>query len=129
MDGGLNMASIDNTPTSPRVENNTLYWYEGDSFTITWILTLLKDNITYIYQPTDKLVFGFYDRTPNHKKIHEFEFTNIPSTNTVVLEFSNAVSNKFKAGHYYYCIKIIRENGARITTIGAKHMVEVQKCH
>lgn len=125
---------------SPRLdENGTLCWYEGDAFQITWTSTLneelglgdTKEDHNY-FDPTDHLLFQFFSEDNTSKPVAKFDFTNIED-NTVLLNFTPAISKKMPAGNYTYCIKKITyaEDGSvdSITTIGAKGRVKVEECH
>ena len=113
---------------SPRVEEEVLKWYEGDAFEISWTMALLKDEEPYTYLPEDKLVWCFYSR-PGRALVHKFEFTNIPSTSTCLLQFTKEISKKFPAGHYYYCLKFYDSADDCVTTLYAENEVEVERCH
>lgn len=112
---------------SPRNENGILKWYVGDTFEIDWTVQLVDEQGDfYTYDPEDHLVWSFYT-VPGRSLVHKFDFTNI-QRDTVTLSFTPEVSNKFTAGLYFYCVKLIDKHG-EITTLCAENKVEVEKCH
>lgn len=136
-------------PLSPRMDNGILKWFDGDTFTIQMVLSLVGNgydeegnpvkDAPIALDPSDQVVVTFYDC---HKKlVHVFVVTNIPNKpsqegyNTVNLVFDQDVSYKFPRGRYTYCMKIIRKlaNGSKqdidITTLCAHNKVEVEPCH
>ncbi len=150
--GGTNMEEVENlkaAPLSPRMDNGVIKWFDGDTFTIQMLLSLVGkgldenghpiDDAPISLKPTDQVVVTFYDC---HKKIvHIFVSTNIPCKpnepgyNTINLVFDTDISYKFPRGKYTYCVKIVRkkEDGtvdeADITTLCAHNRVEVEPCH
>lgn len=119
---------------SPRYDDDTdvLYWYEGDAFYIDWTIDLSDNNVggAYEYKDGDAIVFSFY----NIKKqlVHEFVFNHIPDSHIVRLEFTEHVSDKFRAGNYTYCAKYYwtEDDGfRRVQTIINQGVVKVEHCH
>ena len=117
------MAGINISKQSPRIENNILYWYVGNTFTLEWTITLYDGEIPIVYSPEDTLTWNFYQRG---ELVGTFEFTDILSTNTVNLVFDTEITAKFGIGEYTYCIKY---NGENLTTVDANGKVVVEKCH
>jgi hypothetical protein len=117
------MAEINISKKSPRIENNIIYWYVGNTFTLKWTINLFDGTTPIVYSPTDTLTWNFYSRG---QLVETFEFTNITSTNTVILDFDSLVTAKFGIGEYIYCIQY---NGENLTTVGANGKVVVEKCH
>ena len=120
------MSSIQPAKSSPRLENGVLRWYHGDCFVVDWTISLTKDGVPYQYDADDELIFSFYTR-PDKELVHQFTFTNIQN-NTVSLEFTEEVSNKFAIGNYSYCIKFNSHDG-ELVTLYAKERAEVDPCH
>lgn len=120
------MSTIKPAKSSPRLENGVLRWYHGDCFTVDWTVNLTKDDIPYEYDENDELIFSFYTRSKK-ELVHQFSFTNIQD-NTVTLDFTEEVSNKFDIGAYTYCIKFNSHEG-EIVTLYAKEKAEVEACH
>lgn len=127
---------------SPRVDkNNVIKWYYGDTFEIHWHLTLKRDGKIIKYAPEDQIVFSFYVLGTKFL-VHRFVCKNIDTeTNMAILQFDKDISFKFKPGRYAFNVKyindsvendngeIIIERGTQdITTVGAKYLVEVEKC-
>lgn len=110
---------------SPRIEENAIKWYVGDTFTLYWNMQLkeAETGTPIPYQPTDKLCWHFFKRG---ELIKSMEYTNIPITNVVEMEIDLETSRLFDVGKYLYCIKL---NGENITTVGAMSIIEVEKCH
>lgn len=111
---------------SPRVDKEVLKWYVGDTFSIEWLIQLYKDETHLILDENDEIVFNFFTRDEK-QLIHTFSFTNIQEE-TVCLDFTEEVSNKFPVGRYIYCAKFIDHDGTTVT-IFAKKLVEVEPCH
>ena len=119
------MTTLQGAKESPRIEKETLYWYEGNTFTLTWTLNL-KDKLLQepiIISPEDTVSFNFYNANGNI--VYSKSFTNIED-NTVDLNFDKETTSRFKTGEYTYCITY---NGEYITTIGAVMKIVVEKCH
>jgi len=127
---------------SPRMDkNNVIKWYYGDTFEIHWHLTLKREGELIVYAPEDQIIFSFYIAGTD-KLIHRFVCKNIDtSTNMAILRFDKSTSLKFKPGRYCFGIKYInyslendngetkvQKNTQDITTVGAKYLVEVERC-
>ena len=80
-------------PLSPRMDNGILKWFDGDTFTIQMVLSLVGNgydeegnpvkDAPIALDPTDQVVVTFYDC---HKKlVHVFVSTNIPVFKKVIL--------------------------------------------
>ena len=118
---------------SPRFDDvkDVLYWFEGDSFDIEWILELVDTETgeAHPYQPTDKLYFNFFDAKKQLKQ--SFTFTDIQHS-TVMTSFTPEISKKFVAGVYTYCIKyewLDDSEETRIQTIIDNKKIKVEACH
>lgn len=111
---------------SPRIEDDILYWYFGNTFNLIFELDLTdKDTgLPIIFKPEDKVCISFYNE--EQRLVKAFEFTNIPANNCVELNFDIVTSRKFVVGKYTYCIDF---NGRMITTLAAVKEVEVEECH
>lgn len=128
---------------SPRITNsNIIKWYYGDTFEIHWHLVLSQNDKIIKYAPEDQVVFSFYVAGTNNL-VHRFVCQNIDTeTNILILKFDKNTSLKFKPGRYVFSVKYINysiendENGEAykkgdtqdITTVGAKYLVEVERC-
>ena len=109
---------------SPRIENGKIYWYEGDTFSIEWTITL-TDETTHEeidLSPLDKVLFKFSNTYKNI--VYECE-CEVGENGKVILEIPKAVSEKFSVGTYTYSIKYKCED---IITVAANGIVEVEAC-
>lgn len=128
---------------SPRMgDDNIIRWYYGDTFEIHWYLTLRQGETPIIYDPEDQIIFSFYIAGTN-KLIHRFVCKNIdPETNMAILIMDKSTSLKFKPGRYSFGMKfvnysqeddgdgnmVMQKHSQDITTVGAKYLVEVERC-
>lgn len=128
---------------SPRIDkNNVIKWYYGDTFEIHWHLVLSQNESIISYAPEDQVIFSFYE-AGTRKLVQRFVCTNIDTeTNMMILQFDKVTSLKFKPGRYTFDVKYINfsiENDGNgneyktsdtqdITTVGAKYLVEVERC-
>lgn len=105
---------------SPReCKDGTIRWYYGDTFVLTFILSLFDEN----YKPitiglTDKIEVIFKDY--NNKLVSQFDSVG---TNEVNMIFDVNISNKFVEGIYTFTTKF---NGDYITTIMKNNKVVVE---
>lgn len=117
---------------SPRIENYILYWYQGNTFSYIWTLSLTdpESQEPVEINPTDIVTFNFYKRGTD-LLIYAFSCTNIVKNEQnvyeVTLEFTSDISKRFKPGLYSYCVTY--NNGTAVTTIGADLLAEVEQCH
>lgn len=125
--------TIEAAKISPRFDDtrDILYWYEGDSFSIEWYLQLIEDDTgeAHPYQSGDLLYVSFFDA--KKQLVHRFTFTEIEN-NTIITTFTPAISKKFAAGTYTYCIKyewLDDDNVKRIQTIIDNKRARVEACH
>lgn len=104
---------------SPRIESDgSLRWYEGDTFSLTFNFTLKDVSGDVIpIKPTDVIKIQFRN---DKSVIHEFSQTGTASP---TVEFTEEISNKFKAGTYRL---VARFNSSNITTILKDNMVVVE---
>ena len=109
---------------SPRIENGKIYWYEGDTFSIEWTITL-TDETTHEeidLSPLDTVLFKFSNTYKN--VVYECE-CEVGENGKVILEIPKEVSEKFAVGTYTYSIKYKCED---IITVAANGIVEVEAC-
>lgn len=131
--------TIAGSKESPRFDDNKdiLYWFVGDAFEIKWTLHLVEEDGSdsddevdpVIYDPEDQIIIGFFDAKKN--PVYQFTFTDIQD-DTVTTVFTPAISKKFVAGTYTYCIKYVwtDDDGlSRIQTIVDNKRVRVEECH
>lgn len=97
------MNSIPCALESPRVCNRGyIHWYEKDTFVLIFEIDFVDDNGQSIdIKDTDTITVSFKNKYGNI--IHEF--TTIGS-NTITMNFTKDVSNKFTIGEYTYCARL-----------------------
>ena len=117
------MSEIISANTSPRLENNILYWYEFDTFAIELEINLIakETNTPFVTKDTDSIIVSF---SKDNIPIYKFCYSNFNNGDKIVLNFDTDVSKKFSAGIYEYRIIYV---GPNITTIVAKNYAEVEK--
>ena len=114
------MSDIKTAKTSPRLENGKFYWYEGDEFAIRLYINLTSNNGEVLgLIDGDEVKVSFYR---NDLCIHKFTFNKF-TDNSIMLNFSENVSKKFRKGTYSYLISY-KHIGK--TTIVANNEVEVE---
>ena len=103
---------------SPRIENGVIRWYYGDTFKLELELEFTNDNGDIVnIQPTDEISISF----KNHRDTVIYE--NTFNTNTITLDMTEELSQKFKVGEYYYTVKL---NSEYITTLMKNNKVVVE---
>lgn len=106
------MIRLENAKMSPRIENGTIFWYEGDGFSLSLTLELTDaDGESVDIAADDEITITFEDK--RGEEIKTFEFENVEN-NTVTLKFTDEVTALFKAGKYKYDITIVH-GGIRTT--------------
>ena len=105
---------------SPReCEDGSIRWYEGDTFDLVFEFNIQDENDRPITMgATDSIEVCFKDK--NGTIIHEF--VGIGS-NTVTMQFTEEISNKFKVGEYKYRARF---RGEYIRTLMRKNKVVVE---
>ena len=104
---------------SPRIESDgSLRWYEGDTFSLTFnfVLKDISGDVISI-KPTDVIKIQFRD---DKNVIQEFSQAGTASP---TIEFTEEISNKFKAGTYRI---IARFNSSNVTTILKDNLAVVE---
>lgn len=114
---------------NPRLVNGVLTWNEGDTFYIKWKVSLLKESLPYEYDEKDQLVVRFYKKW-SKCEVYSFIEKHIGTSKTIFLDFTEDVTQFFKAGEYSYSLQYMRdENGrAEVITLGSRFPVEVLPC-
>ena len=114
---------------SPRIVGGEIQWYEGDAFTINWTIHLSEDEHPLEFQEGDVLVWNFFPSYCPATPVHTFTFQYEDIVeDTVTLYFDRAISKKFKAGSYTYCVKFFARDG-RTVTLNARNRIRVIACH
>lgn len=111
---------------SPRIEKDgSLRWYEGNTFKLTFELTLLDSaGQTIPFLQTDEIVVNFVTSPPEQATlVHSFWFNNL-KTNQITMNFSKAITKNFIAGEYEIGIT---KNGAFTQTIIPYSKVVVER--
>jgi len=105
---------------SPRVcGDNTIRWYEGDTFQIELNFTKLDNNgNTLSVEETD--VFAMTIVNKQKEVIHEIEVTG---TNTIVIDMTEELTAKFTKGTYFYDVEL---RGEYITTVVNENKLVVE---
>lgn len=118
---------------SPRFDEDVLYWYYGNTFSIYFHISLTNDDGSYVaINPTDRITTRFYKK--GKSLTHEFVNENLVVRTDengkqfvdIELDFTDEISKKFDVSKYTYCITYY---GADVTTIGANFEAEVEECH
>lgn len=105
--------------------SGNLTWYEYDNFTIDWTIDLEKDGEPLEFQEHDLIIINFYDKYKNHIA----EVRQAPINKVITVRFDSALSNKFPAGEYTYCIKYFDSITSFTTTVAANKKAIVKACH
>lgn len=113
------------TLQSPRIENDTIYWYEGDAFYLNFSLSNSETNESIYLQENDKIVVRFYScncRLVCVKEITEQVGEFYP------IHIDSKLTTAFSSGKYHYDIELHRNNSETIQTILEGGKIEVQGC-
>ena len=108
---------------SPRFEDNVLYWYQGNTFELEFIINLKIDDVLTDLKMEDIIEIKFKTSEMCDETIKSFVFTEIVS-NTVTMVFDEATSQLFKAGKYVFGVTYV---GQSITTLIATNNVVVER--
>ena len=110
---------------SPRIENNKIVWYEGDTFSIDWTFNLHDENLDeeIDISPLDKIHFKFISGG-NRKVVYECDAL-LSNEGKVTLVIDEEITKKFPSGIYTYSIKYI---GTDVITIATNGVMEVERC-
>ena len=106
--------------------SGSLTWYEYDNFIINWTIDLEKDGEPLEFKKDDLIIINFYDKYKNH--IAEVKQTPTRK-GLITVRFDSALSNKFPAGEYTYCIKYFDSATSFTTTVAANKKAIVKACH
>ncbi len=115
------MIRVDSALPSPRVVNGILQWYEGDEFEVDFKLELEDPD-------GEKILLGDNDtvnviiKNDRMEEIKTFEFANVPD-NSISLVFDGGVTSLFKAGAYFYDIRL---SGTYNTTVIKNNVIRVE---
>lgn len=111
---------------SPRINNGVIYWYQGDTFTLTFAIDLTND--TTIFNNTDRVTIEFFTHGRTsllHLEYAEGQFQRI---NDKYIEFDVEIDEErtslFARGRYNY--DMIHTAGEDITTIVSKGGIIVE---
>lgn len=115
------MIRVDSALPSPRIANGILQWYEGDEFEVSFKLELKDadgEKILLTEADTVKVII----KNDCMREIKTFEFVNV-SENTVSLKFDSDNTVLFKAGTYFYDIRL---SGTYNTTVIKNNVIMVE---
>ena len=115
-----------NIKTPHITASGNLTWYEYDNFTIEWTINLEKEGDRLEFKDHDSIIINFYDKYKNH--IAEVKQTPTRE-GLITVRFDSALSNKFPAGEYTYCIKYFDSDTLFTTTVAANKKAIVKACH
>lgn len=102
--------------TSPMFIENTIYYYVGDTFQVSFFLDLKDETGSSIeILSSDTVTFEFYNSSD--MLVYVAEMSSIEG-NTVLLDWTDNVTDKFKKGVYTYRVKL---NSEYVTTIAADY--------
>lgn len=107
---------------SPRFEDETLYWYAGNTFEIKFEFNLTCGDREISISPQGRLIFRFKKDAANVGILHEMEFENIQD-NTVVLVMDEETSAKFPKGNYLFSVTYYDEY---TTTLVDSYSIKVE---
>ncbi|MBR5948217.1 MAG: hypothetical protein IKZ82_06160 [Clostridia bacterium] len=121
------MARLPSAKRSPRIVNGIIYWYQGDTFSLT-VRIDLKDQdgepIT-IDDQTDDVDIVF--RNCREETVKTFSFGAAAQTtitdNTITMAFDSTVTALFTRGKYRYDVYY---NGEYRTTLADENVVVVE---
>lgn len=108
------------TLDSPRFENSTLCYYEGDTFQLLIPIELTRDGEPVTISEEDAVSIIFVDRAGT--AVAEKHYTGIRD-NTITVDWDADLTAMFQRGWYSYRI---RYNGEYVTTIAADCKICVQ---
>ena len=130
MDNEIKQGNIAAAHPSPWIDEKTgvIHWYYMDTFpfTLTINLTDKDSGEPIVFDPEDEIFISFFDTKRHEELIFTATCTNIPEDNTMTIDFTEEVSERFVPGKYSFCI---RYKGEFVRTIGANCRIEVEKCH
>ena len=115
------MSNIPSARRSPRLVNGVIYWYQGDTFSITLKINL-KDQDGEPITIASSDVVTIVIQNVRRETVKTFEFTNIEN-NRVVLSFTDAVTALFRKGKYTYDVYY---NGENRTTLADENVMVVE---
>ncbi len=94
---------------SPRICCGTIKWYEKDTFSFDFIISLTDEEGNPIeILDTDSFTVNFHNSSG--ETIHEFETIG---SSTITLNFTPEISEKFQKGEYFYTTKYVSGTIAR----------------
>lgn len=115
------MAKIKAARLSPRFENGRLYFYEGNTFTVTLDLEFTRSSGEhFVYEEKSKIIFRSYDET--EALVEEVVFEDVED-GSVTLEFDNVRSLKYPCGKYTYDVIY---SGSCETTVAKSNQIIVE---
>lgn len=115
------MMRIDSAFPSPRIANGIICWYEGDEFQVSlWLDLKDADGESVVLTAADSVEVDV--KNDRQESVKKFEFSDVEN-NTVTLVFDNDVTALFKAGTYYYDIRL---SGTYNTTAAKNNIMKVE---
>lgn len=108
------MSEITRAMTSPSMVNGILHFYEGDTFTINFLVRMKdQDGEEIEIESTDKIEFVYYDKKKQPvytKTIFGSDLETRDGKKYADIEFNSTVTAYFKRGHYTYRVKFTHDD-------------------
>ena len=111
--------NLPNAKRSPRVEDDVIKWYEGDTFNLTFNITLRDGDGPVNIAETDTVTCNFFGKSG---LVETKTFTDIKQ-NAIRIFIDEDLTKKFPKGVYRY--DIIYKNDST-TTICKSNYIEVE---
>jgi len=91
---------------SPKIEDSGISFYEGDTFSISFVLDLTyTDGTEYTIEETDIIKFKVVKKSSN-ETIYDEELTGITG-NTVIWSVDEALTSLFTSGYYRFGMQLV----------------------
>ena len=104
---------IPNAELSPRMENGSLLWYEGDTFDFTIPISIRDDDGEIVELGTDDTLYIEF-RNQQNQAVYSYTFSGIENS-SVTVSFNEELTALFPAGNYTY--DIVLNHGRRQTVV------------
>lgn len=88
------------TKASPRIEDDVLYWYEGNTFDIQMKFTLPNSAEPLAFRPGDRIVINFRRKKAGQPIVTSFEFTELTEDGEIILTMDQETTMMFPTGSY-----------------------------
>ena len=114
------------TKQSPRIENGTIKWYEGDAFYLYFTIDDVNSDpvVPIKLEENDKIVVIFRQQC---REMRRFEILESKS-GLFPVHVDERTTKLFREGQYFYDIELHRNNSDTIQTIVQCGKIEVEGC-